>query len=237
MAKLVKSKKWRPASAGGGSAGVPVICEETGEGGLAKTNQAFIYQEILAYRLARELSLPVPEARLEQFESKDVAFSISWGDESYDIPKFQREFPNDLNSPEMQAGRRQVSGLLALHAWIANTDHKDEHVVVRAGTEAGIYELASVDFAGAFQPAQLNADIAVVGPAFLLDKTYSDAAILSAAMGKIEALSDEIIGKIVGGIEDRILPPAEKKRILERLIARKAKLRAAFKAAGWLPGQ
>jgi hypothetical protein len=234
MAKLVKSTRWRPANPGGGSSGVPVECEETGECGLAK--RAYFYQEILAYRLAKAVNLNVPEVRLEKFDGKDVAFSISWGEMSFDIPKLKRDYPEEYVSPAMEAGRKQASGLLALHAWVGNVDdQKDDHVVVRPGIEAYVYELASVDFAAAFQPGRLAADIAVTGPPMLIDRTYCDKAILDLAVSAIEALTDEKITDIVHGIESGILSLDDKKRIVECLIARKGKLRSAFTAAGWLP--
>jgi hypothetical protein len=231
MAEWTRTTKWQPASAGGGSSGFPVECKESGELGLAKP--MYVHQEVLAYLLATELNLAVPEMRIETVEAKTVGISLSWGSTSLDITKFRRDYPTDFNSSGMAAARKRACGLLALHAWVANEDHKDDHVVAKPGSQPGTYELASIDWAFAFKPAPLKANISINGPPCLMDKAMGDWAVLSEAISRIESLPDEKIKELIYSIPAGVLPVTDKERIFAELVSRKVKLRPAFKAAGW----
>jgi hypothetical protein len=233
MATWKKSTKWQPASRGGGGQGVAVECEETGEAGLAKHRD--LHREFLASKLARHLGLFVPEVRLDKLNNADVAISLSWGSDSIDVTRMRNEYPDWFNSEEMASARKRASGLLVFHVWVGNSDPKDDHVVVRPSETEYAFELASVDFQGAFAMPEDGGTLTVGGAApVLMDLQFWEPSVAEAAIKAIEALTNEIIDEIVGSVPALILQDPEKKRIVKGLIARQEKLSAAFKAAGRL---
>jgi len=228
----VRSNKWAPAAAGGGSAGYSVECPATGELGHGKPQH--IPQEVLASLLADELGLFVPPTRLGSCENSTIAASKLWGEKSIDVPTFARDHPTEYASAPFVAALRHASGLLPFQTWLNNGDHKDQHVMVRPGPQPDVYEIASIDFAGAFSWDPSGGPVIPVGPPVLLAESNRDPVRMSATIAKIEGMSDGRIREIVQGIPDAVLPPGEKERYVTGLIARRDKVRAALVAAGWL---
>lgn len=230
----VRSTKWTPASAGGGSQGFSVECPATGELGHAKPQ--CIAQEVLASLLADEIGVFVPETRLGTCEEKTIAVSKLWGVKSMDIPSLRTTSPQVYSSDAFKAALRQTSGLLPFHAWLATSDLKDEHVMIRSGRNPGTYEIASIDFASAFGWDASGGGVVVPSaPPVLVADEHRDTQIMSDTMARIEAIADNHIEGIVQRLPEEILPTADKERIAHGLTVRKSTLRPVFQAAGWLP--
>src|SRR5437016_10713265 len=210
LPEWVRSNKWEPAAAGGGSAGYSVECPATNELGHGKPQ--FMAQEVVASLLADEIGVFVPETRLGRCENTVIAVSKLWGARSYDIPKFASDAPNDYASDAFKTALRHASGLLPFHAWVNTADHKDQHVMVRPGNSQGTYEIASIDFASAFSWDASGGAVNPVGPPVLLADQNRDPAPMSDTIVKIESLTDERIRALVQQIPDDVLSVGEKDR-------------------------
>lgn len=231
MADWVNSPNWKPACPGGGSSGFSVECPATGEAGHGKpTAQA---EEVLGYLFAQEVGVAVPETVLGNFGGQTIAVSKSWGKVSTDVPKASAAAQSAESSEGLRKALREASGLLAYHTWLGTDDHKDQHLVVRPGAKENEYEVASIDFAlGAFKCPESGGTVSPVGPAALVSNLDRQA--IEKAVKQIEAITDERIAEIVASLPDAVLPATEKTRVSKGLAARKAQLRAALSAAGWL---
>jgi hypothetical protein len=186
--------------------------------------------------LADEIGVHVPPTRLGTCNGTTMAVSTLWGERSYDIPKFAGDAPNEYASEQFRAALRHASGLVPFQTWVNNSDHKDQHVMVRPGASPGTYEIASIDFAGAFVWDASGGQLNLVGPPVLIMEQNRDLQRMSDTIAKIESLTDGRIREIVQQVPDDVLSAAEKDRYVAGLIARRGKLRAEFVKAGWLPG-
>jgi hypothetical protein len=168
-------------------------------------------------------------------EDKTVAVSESWGAKSMDARALKVTSPEAYASDAFKAGTRAASGLIAFHAWLGTGDHKDDHLVVRPGTQPDTYEVAGVDFADAFSFDSTGGNVTVpAGPPALVTPDYRDVAVMQEAIRRIEDMSDDDIRSVVESLPADVLTPADKQRITQGLIARKTKIAPAFRAAGWL---
>jgi hypothetical protein len=227
-----RSTKWTPATPGGGSAGFSVECPATGELGHGKPQ--FIPQEVVASLLADEIGVHVPQTRLGRCENNTLAVSKLWGAKSYDVVKFASDFPTEYASEAFKSALRHASALLPFHAWLNTGDHKDQHVMVRPGSGTGTYEIASIDFASAFSWDASGGAVTPVGPSVLVAEQNRDPQRMSDTISKIEVRLDERIRELVHQLPDDVLLPNEKDRYVAGLVARRAKVRPALIAAGWL---
>lgn len=226
-----RTDKWKPASPGGGSQGFPVEIEGSGELGHAKPLQMF--QEVLAYELACDVSVNVPRVSWATCDGKLVAVSRLWGEKSMDIPQIRTVSAAALASPQMAAALREASGMLAFHLWVGNGDFKDEHVMVRPGPTQNSYEIACIDFASAFGWSDPNADPGPpAGHPILVQ--HRDADSIRRAVEHIKSLADERIEAVVNGIRSDQLPADRKTAIAAGLVARKKKIGPGFQAAQWI---
>jgi len=166
-------------------------------------------------------------------EDKTVAVSKSFGEKSLDVRALKTSFPDAYASDEFKAAARKVSGLLPLHAWVGTGDLKDDHVVVRGGGGEAEYECAGIDFADAFGFDATGGDVRVPpGPPVLLENRDPD--VMRRTIQSIQSVSDERVRHLVCSLPDADLPPADKERITQGLIARKGKIEPTFHDAGWL---
>jgi hypothetical protein len=228
-----KTDKWRPARLGTASRGGGVQNSETGEIGFAKSQ--FPYREKIASDLAARIGVCVPRVELDHVEGDASwhAISIVHGKESIDLTLLRERLAAHFNSPVVQDALKQASGLLALHAWIATQDLKDEHLMV-AVDSAGAYNVAAIDFA--FSLDWQNPDGGPVQPpAFPSLVANIDKTVLNTAVERIEAMSDEDIRAIVNPIPSDLAGVAEKERLTNGLIGRRGKIRQALTNQGWLP--
>jgi len=191
-------------------------------------------QEVVASLLADEIGVFVPETRLGKCEGKTLAVSKLWGAHSLDIQKFKSD-PNDYASESFQSAIRHASGLLPFHAWLKTGDLKDAHVLVRPGTQAFTYEVASIDFADAFSWDNSGGDVAAPSANFVLAvDQHRDPQRMSAIIANIEGITEQRIRELVQQVPDDVLAPTDKDRYVAGLVARKGKVRPAFQAVGWL---
>ena len=230
----VRSSKWAPAHAGGGSQGFSVECPATGELGHGKPMS--IAQEVLASRFADKVEVPVPQTTLGKCEEKIIAVSKLWGSKSLDVPLLRAQYPQDCASDAFKEGLRGASGLVPFHAWIGTGDHKDEHVMARPGPTQGVYEFACIDFASAFGWGAPGEPVAVPpGPPVFNMPDHLDRVTMEKTVSRIETVSNEDIAKIVNSIPRDLLSEGDAHRIQDGLISRKNFVRATFNAAGLLP--
>jgi hypothetical protein len=224
----LRTTRWNPAAQGGGGQGFPVECPANGELGHGKT--IGIAQEVLAYRLAQHVAVPVPETVLGTVDGKMIAVSKLWGARSMDVPTVMQVSPGD---EALTTALRAASGLLSFHAWLGTEDFKDQHVVVRSPA-AGTYEVAYIDFqyATVWRPEGQPVVAVPQGPPALI--ANRDPVIIEKAIGRIEAATDDGIRGLVGDLPEEVLPAAEKVRISNLLIARRGALRPALGNAGWI---
>jgi len=222
---------WRPGRANTASGGFGVQCADTNDLGYAKPRD--VWQEKLASDLARRVGIPVPEIRLGEVEGCNGvhAISIAFGKESIDLKRVRE---TTGIQPPLQAALGRASGILALHAWFSTGDLKEEHVLV-ATDNYGAESVAAIDFASAF--AWGVNDNAVVAPTTeprgLVENV--DKAQVLAAVGRIEAVSDEQIRAALAAIPEGVLPVAEKERVGNGLIQRRGSIRDVMRVRGWLP--
>ena len=232
-----RTTNWRPARTGTASTqsgSGPVQHQETGELGYAKTAQALAYREKVASDLAALIGVPVPEVRLDKVEGSPEwhAISIVFGSESVDVPLLRERLKQLYESPAVKDAFRRSSGLLALHAWLATEDLKDEHVVVSANRD-GTYDAAAIDFAYSMNVPADGGDVrAPDGPPTLVGNV--DGNVIRDAVERIERTTDEKIRAVVDGLPDELLSRAGKDQLVSALCARRGKIREAVKQKGWL---
>jgi hypothetical protein len=226
-----KTDDWRPGRVNTASGGFGVQCSETKDLGYAKPKD--VHQEKLASDLAKTMGLPVPEIRLDQVDGSNVlhAVSVAFGNESIDLKKIRE---TSGITPQIQAALARASGLLALHAWFATGDLKEEHVLV-ASDDQGAQSVAAIDFASAFA---WGADGGAVNgpttePKGLVDNV--DKAAVQATVERIEGMTDAEVQRAVISIPEAVLPLTDKDRIINGLIKRRGSIRQAMKDRGWLP--
>ena len=237
MAELIKrwerSKKWTPASPGGGSQGFSVECSASGELGHAKPVQ--FTQEVLASLLAQVVAVMVPHARLGICDQRTVAVSRLWGAKSMDVPSMRTTSPQDFASDVMKAALRQASGLLPFHAWLGTQDLKDEHVMVRPRTGRREYEVAGIDFASAFGWDASGGAVALPqGPPILILAEHRDTGVIQQVLARIERISETCLRETVDLLPDSVLPQPEKSRIVNGLNTRRSAIRPVLHNVGWL---
>lgn len=229
-----KTDKWKPGRLGTASAGFAVQDSDSGTTGFAK--KQFAHREKLASDLAERVGVAVPRVVLDHVEgAADLhAISQAYGKDSIDLSLLRDRLANQFNRPEVKKAIQQASGLLPFHAWIATQDLKDEHLVV-ATNDAGTYTIAAIDFAysldlrvpdgGPIQPPG--------GPPSLVANV--DKGIIEATVQKIENLSDDDIRTVVEALPAELADDNEKVRLVNGLIGRRAKIRAAMQVQGWIP--
>jgi hypothetical protein len=223
-----RTDKWAPASAGGGSQGFSVECVATGELGHAKP--LYIWQEVLASRLADEAGVTVPQTRLGNCEDKTIAVSKLFGSKSMDVPTLRVTSPQEFSSEAFKNAVRKGSGLLSFHAWVNTQDLKDEHVILR-GHGPGEYEIACIDFAFAFSFDSTGGVVVVPqDPPVLRAEEHQDPDVIRQTIKRIEAVTDARIRTLVGDLAEDVLPAADRDRVVHGLVARRDQLGEAFKS-------
>jgi hypothetical protein len=202
------------------------------------TRQADLHcPEVLASLFADEVAVVVPPTQLGNCEDKTIAVSKLFGSKSMDVLALKATSPKDYSSDAFKASLRKASGLLPFHAWVGTSDLKDEHVMVRPQGK-GRYEIASIDFASAFGFDASGGAVAVPpGPPLLIADEHRDQTVIRQAIERIEAATEVSIRSLVEKLPDDVLARADKDRITAGLNIRKAGIRSAFQAAGWLPDQ
>lgn len=222
---------WRPGRGNTASGGFGVQCSNTGDLGYAKPRD--VYQEKLAHELAKSIGVSVPEIRLGEVEGRGGlhAVSVVFGKECFDL-RSARE-TSTITEP-LKAALALASGLLALHGWLATGDLKEDHVLVTTDDD-GTCCVAAIDFASAFAwgPDGGNIDGPTTEPKGLVENV--DKAVVEATVRQIEAMTDDVIRQTVALIPDTILPQADRDRVANGLITRRARIRAAMRTRGWLP--
>jgi hypothetical protein len=213
------------------SGGYGVQCGDTHDLGYAKPRD--VHQEKIACEIARLAGVAVPEIRLGQVEGCNGwhAVSIAFGSESIDLKRIRETVGI---SPALQQALARGSGILALHAWFATGDLKEEHILVASDKE-GQHSVAAIDFASAFA---WGADPgAAVGPTNeprgLIENV--DKAQVLATVERIAALTDDEIRAALMAIPEDVLPAAERERVATGLIQRRGSIRQAMQDRGWLP--
>jgi hypothetical protein len=222
---------WRPGRAGTASGGYGVQCGDTHDLGYAKPRD--VHQERVASVIAGLAGVAVPEIRLGQVEGCNGwhAVSIAFGSESIDLKRIRETVGI---SPALQQALGRESGILALHAWFATGDLKEEHILV-ASDKQGEHSVAAIDFASAFAWGG-NPGIAVAPttePRGLIENV--DKAQVLATVERMEALTDDEIRAALAGIPEEVLPAAERERIATGLIHRRGSIRQAMQDRGWWP--
>ena len=226
------TNRWRPGRTGTASGGAGVESVDTGEVGFCKrTNVA---QEKICADLAREVGARVPEVRLGRAEGHPatVAVSLAHGSESLDLPMLQSRDLALYGSEKVQNAICAASGLLPFQAWVGNTDVKDDHLVI-ADEGGGRFVVAGIDFSYTLQWGGDPGPVQAPGPPALVAKV--DKQLVLATVEQIEACSDERIAGIVNRIPEDVLSVPDRTRIIMGLRARRARVREAMRAKGWLP--
>jgi hypothetical protein len=229
-----KTKKWKPAKPNTASGGGPVENSETGELAFAKAQSPQC--EKIASDLANLVGLPVPRVVLDNVEGDTRIHAVSslHGKESIDIPLLRERLPKHFESQQVQDALKQSSGMLALYAWLATTDLKDDHLMV-ATDEAGAYSVAAIDFVQSL--AWPEADGGTVQPPAVpaclannIDKNR-----VADAVARIEALNNDQIQAVINAIPDGLLNPEQKMRVASGLIGRRGRIREVMTQKGWMP--
>ena len=193
-----------------------------------------VAQEKICADLAREIGVRVPEVKLGQLQGQPgtVGISIAHGGESLDLPMLKARDAALYGSDKVQDAIRASSGLLALHAWVRNTDVKDDHLVI-ADEGGGRFAVAGIDFSYTLQWGGDPGPVDAPAPPALLVNV--DKAVIQTAVDRIEGMSDERIAQIVGDVPDDVLPGPEKARVIMGLQVRRSRVREAMRSKGWLP--
>jgi hypothetical protein len=229
-----RTDKWKPARTGTASGGYSVEHSVTGGIGFAKTT--FAHRERLAADLAARVGVMVPTVELDQVEgvTQMHAVSVAHGKESVDIPLLRARLADKFNSPEVQNAIKGASGVLPFYLWIADTDVKDDHLVV-ADDGAGGYVIAAIDFAQSLAwQADDGGPVAIPTCPPCLNGIV-DKAVVAATVSNIESVTNEEIAGLVNSLPDDLIQAAEKNRLIHGLSGRRDKIRQAMKDQGWLP--
>jgi hypothetical protein len=223
-----KTDKWRPRL---GTGSKPIAVEKDGQLGLAK--QRGMEKEQLTAELAAKVLVKIPKIEFDTIEGHDGEWAVSHvhSEASNDLGLVKERTPDLFNSSAVQDAVKEASGLVAFYAWLNIGDQqKDDHLVLDSNGD-GTYNVRGVDFESAFQWGDANGGEVQAPGVPPSMATNIDKAQVAAAVTVIEGMNDEQIREVVNASR---VPQAEKTRIADGLIGRRAKVRERMKSQGWL---
>ncbi|MBL8796363.1 MAG: hypothetical protein JNM56_20865 [Planctomycetia bacterium] len=197
--------------------------------------------ELIAFRLAERMGLPVLDCRVLQFEGE-----LYVGHTRMQENQFHPYLTSELLARCSNLDR--VYGLVVFDSWVCNTDRHEGNLLVRCSNSAGLangrcaadeHTVLVNDHNRCLLPdnretshfsslsGEYLAEFIQIG--FIRDRIYSLGG-LKDAIEQAERVSDIEISSIVNGVPPELLPDEDKAHWTEFLINRRGSLRRLFAA-------